>query len=100
MPGECIPQDKFLRPEPMSQQSAPDDSCSGLGKTAWIFIGSACAPRLDKLHRIYAEAYANQSRVGASTGKEWFILEDRLKNNALKNGKLLDSILYAKIKTA
>jgi hypothetical protein len=100
MPGECIPQDKFLRPEPMSQQSAPDDSCSGLGKTAWIFIGSACAPRLDKLHRIYAEAYANNPASARVLEKNGFILEDRLKNNALKNGKLLDSILYAKIKTA
>ena len=48
------------------------------------------------LHRIYAEPYANNPASARVLEKSGFVLEGRLKNNAFKDGKLLDSLLYAK----
>jgi RimJ/RimL family protein N-acetyltransferase len=48
------------------------------------------------LHRIYAEPYANNPASARVLEKAGFALEGRLKNNAFKDGKLLDSFLYAK----
>jgi ribosomal-protein-alanine N-acetyltransferase len=50
------------------------------------------------LHRIYAEPYANNPASARVLEKSGFVLEGRLKNNAFKDGKLLDSLLYAKTK--
>ncbi len=50
------------------------------------------------LYRIYAEPYANNPASARVLEKSGFVLEGRLKNNAFKDGKLLDSLLYAKIK--
>lgn len=48
------------------------------------------------LYPIYAEPYANNPASARVLEKAGFILEGRLKNNAFKDGKLLDSLLYAK----
>ena len=48
------------------------------------------------LRRIYAEAYANNSASARVLEKAGFVFEGRLKNNVIKDGKLLDSLLYAK----
>ncbi len=50
------------------------------------------------LHRIYAEPYANNPASSRVLEKAGFALEGRLKNNAFKDEKLLDSLLYAKTK--
>jgi len=47
------------------------------------------------LYRIYAEPYANNPASARVLEKAGFALEGRLKNNAFKDGKLLDSLLYA-----
>lgn len=48
------------------------------------------------LRRIYAEAYANNSASARVLEKAGFVFEGRLKNNVIKDGKLLDSLFYAK----
>jgi RimJ/RimL family protein N-acetyltransferase len=48
------------------------------------------------LHRIYAEAFANNPASARVLEKVGFVFEGRLKNNVIKDGKLLDSLLYAK----
>src|SRR4030095_317431 len=48
------------------------------------------------LHRSYAERYANNPASARVLEKSGFVLEGRLKNNAFKDGRLLDSLLYAK----
>jgi len=48
------------------------------------------------LRRLYAEPFANNPASARVLEKAGFVLEGRLKNNAIKNGKLLDSLLYAK----
>jgi RimJ/RimL family protein N-acetyltransferase len=48
------------------------------------------------LRRIYAEAFANNPASARVLEKAGFVLEGRLKNNVVKDGKLLDSLLYAK----
>jgi len=50
------------------------------------------------LRRIYAEAYANNPASARVLEKAGFVFEGRLKNNVIKDGKLLDSLLYAKTK--
>ncbi|PYK07469.1 MAG: hypothetical protein DME66_01195 [Verrucomicrobia bacterium] len=40
--------------------------------------------------------YANNPASARVLEKSSFVLEGRLKNNAFKDGKLLDSLLYAK----
>ena len=51
-----------------------------------------------QLRRIYAEPFANNPASGRVLEKAGFIFEGRLKNNVLKDGKLLDSLLYARTK--
>jgi len=51
-----------------------------------------------ELHRIYAEPYANNSASARVLEKTGFALEGRLRKNVVKDGKILDSLLYAKIK--
>jgi RimJ/RimL family protein N-acetyltransferase len=48
------------------------------------------------LHRIHAEAYANNPASARVLEKAGFVFEGRLQNNVIKDGKLLDSVLYAK----
>jgi len=51
-----------------------------------------------QLRRIYAEPFANNPASARVLEKAGFIFEGRLKNNVLKDGKLLDSLLYARTK--
>ena len=48
------------------------------------------------LRRIYAEVFANNPASARVLDKTGFALEGRLKNNVVKDGDLLDSLLYAK----
>ena len=48
------------------------------------------------LRRVYAEPFANNSASARVLEKAGFVFEGRLKNNVIKNAKLLDSLLYAK----
>jgi RimJ/RimL family protein N-acetyltransferase len=50
------------------------------------------------LRRISAEVFANNPASARVLEKAGFVLEGRLKNNVVKDGKLLDSLLYAKTK--
>jgi ribosomal-protein-alanine N-acetyltransferase len=50
------------------------------------------------LHRIYAEPYANNAASARVLEKAGFVLEGRLRKNVVKDGKILDSLLYAKKK--
>ena len=48
------------------------------------------------LRRIFAAAYSNNPASARVLEKAGFILEGRLQNNVIKDGKILDSLLYAK----
>jgi RimJ/RimL family protein N-acetyltransferase len=50
------------------------------------------------LRRISAEVFANNPASARVLEKIGFTLEGRLKNNVLKDGELLDSLLYARTK--
>jgi RimJ/RimL family protein N-acetyltransferase len=50
------------------------------------------------LRRIYAEPFANNPASARVLEKAGFTLEGRLKNNVVKDGELLDSLLYARTK--
>jgi [ribosomal protein S5]-alanine N-acetyltransferase len=50
------------------------------------------------LRRISAEVFANNPGSARVLEKTGFIFEGRLKNSIIKDGKLLDSLLYAKTK--
>jgi len=50
------------------------------------------------LRRISAEVFANNAASARVLEKAGFSFEGRLKNHVLKEGKLLDSLLYAKTK--
>ena len=50
------------------------------------------------LRRVYAEPFANNPASARVLEKAGFVFEARLKNNVIKDGKLLDSLLYAKTK--
>ena len=50
------------------------------------------------LRRIYAEPFANNPASARVLEKAGFIFEGRLKNDVLKDGMLLDSLLYARTK--
>jgi ribosomal-protein-alanine N-acetyltransferase len=51
-----------------------------------------------QLRRVYAEPFANNPASARVLEKAGFTFEGRLKNNVLKDGKLLDSLLYARTK--
>jgi len=51
-----------------------------------------------QLRRVYAEPFANNLASSRVLEKAGFAFEGRLKNNVLKDGKLLDSLLYARTK--
>ena len=48
------------------------------------------------LRRVYAEPFANNPASARILEKAGFVFEGRLKSNVVKNGQLLDSLLYAK----
>jgi RimJ/RimL family protein N-acetyltransferase len=50
------------------------------------------------LHRISAEVFANNPASARVLEKAGFIFEARLKNNVMKDGQVLDSLLYARTK--
>jgi RimJ/RimL family protein N-acetyltransferase len=50
------------------------------------------------LRRISAEVFANNPASARVLEKAGFTFEGRLKNDVLKDGKLLDSLLYARTK--
>ena len=50
------------------------------------------------LHRISAEVFANNPASARVLEKAGFIFEARLKNNVVKDGGVLDSLLYARTK--
>jgi len=50
------------------------------------------------LHRISAEVFANNPASARALEKAGFIFEARLKNNVMKDGQVLDSLLYARRK--
>jgi len=51
-----------------------------------------------QLRRIYAEPFANNPASARVLEKAGFVFEGRLKNNVIKDGKVLDTLLYAKTK--
>jgi RimJ/RimL family protein N-acetyltransferase len=51
-----------------------------------------------QLRRIYAEPFGNNPGSARVLEKAGFTFEGRLKNNVLKDGKVLDSLLYARTK--
>lgn len=83
-----------------------DDVGYGLGEKFWGrgIMSEAIAPFIDfcfdnfPLHRIYAEPFANNPASARVLEKAGFAFEGRLKNNVIKDGTLLDSLLYAKTK--
>jgi RimJ/RimL family protein N-acetyltransferase len=50
------------------------------------------------LRRISAEVFSNNPASARVLEKAGFNLEGRLKNHVMKDGKLLDSLLYARTK--
>src|SRR5437667_11849575 len=48
------------------------------------------------LRRVFAEPFANNPASTRVLEKAGFFFEGRLMNNVIKDGKLLDSLLYAK----
>jgi [ribosomal protein S5]-alanine N-acetyltransferase len=48
------------------------------------------------LRRICAEVFANNPASARVLEKAGFIFEGRLKNNVVKDGEVLDSLLYAR----
>src|SRR5213593_922881 len=53
---------------------------------------------LFRLRRISAEVFANNPASARVLGKTSFVLEGRLKNNVVKDGEILDSLVYARTK--
>lgn len=51
-----------------------------------------------QLRRVYAEPFANNAASPRVLEKAGFTFEGRLKNNVLKDGELLDSLLFARTK--
>jgi RimJ/RimL family protein N-acetyltransferase len=47
------------------------------------------------LHRIYAETFSNNPASARILEKAGFVFEGRLKHNVVKNGQILDSLVYA-----
>jgi ribosomal-protein-alanine N-acetyltransferase len=50
------------------------------------------------VRRISAEVFANNPASARVLEKAGFTFEGRLKNNVIKDGELLDSLLYARTK--
>ena len=50
------------------------------------------------VNRMFASAYANNPASARVLEKAGFAFEGRLRNNVIKDGQILDSLLYAKTK--
>jgi [ribosomal protein S5]-alanine N-acetyltransferase len=50
------------------------------------------------LHRIFAKAFSNNPASARVLEKAGFTFEGRLRKNVIKDGQILDSLLYAKTK--
>ena len=50
------------------------------------------------LRRLYAEPFANNTASARVLEKAGFVFEGRLQKNVIKDGQILDSLLYAKTK--
>ena len=50
------------------------------------------------LKRIYASAYSSNPASARVLEKAGFLFEGRLQKNVIKDGQILDSLLYAKTK--
>jgi RimJ/RimL family protein N-acetyltransferase len=50
------------------------------------------------LNRIYAEPFSNNPASARVLEKAGFVLEGRLRKNVVKDGKVVDSLLYARTK--
>ena len=50
------------------------------------------------LHRIFASAYANNPASVRVLEKAGFQFEGRMRRNVIKDGEILDSLLYAKVR--
>jgi ribosomal-protein-alanine N-acetyltransferase len=48
------------------------------------------------LNRLFGEAYSNNPASARVLEKAGFVLEGRLRKNVVKDGKILDSLLYAR----
>lgn len=59
-----------------------------------------CAFETFDLARIYAEPFAHNHASARVLEKTGFILEARLRSSVFKDGKLLDSFLYAQVRDA
>ena len=69
----------------------------GIMTEAVTVVTDFCFDRFS-LRRIYAEPFANNPASARVLEKAGFTFEGRLKNNVLKDGELLDSLLYARTK--
>jgi ribosomal-protein-alanine N-acetyltransferase len=49
-----------------------------------------------QLRRLYAKPFGNNPASARVLEKAGFVLEGRLRNNVIKDGKILDSLLYAR----
>ena len=67
----------------------------GIMSEAVVAFTNFCFDNLS-LRRIYAEPFANNPASARVLEKAGFLFEGRLKNKVVKNGELLDSLLYAK----
>jgi ribosomal-protein-alanine N-acetyltransferase len=75
-----------------------------LGRSYWnrgimseaVGVFSDAALEAFDLRRLYAEPFANNTASARVLEKAGFILEGRLKNNVMKAGQLLDSLVYAR----
>ncbi len=67
-------------------------------ETLGSMLRSRSRRQIFPLHRIYAEPFANNPASARVLEKAGFVLEARLKNNVVKDGQILDSLVYAKTK--
>jgi RimJ/RimL family protein N-acetyltransferase len=51
------------------------------------------------LRRIFASVYANNPASARVLEKAGFVFEGRMRQNVIKDGQILDSLLYAKVRT-
>jgi ribosomal-protein-alanine N-acetyltransferase len=51
-----------------------------------------------QLQRIYAEPYASNANSCRVLGKAGYVLEGRLRSSVIKDGQILDQLLYARIR--
>jgi RimJ/RimL family protein N-acetyltransferase len=69
----------------------------GIVTEAVAAFSNFCLENL-RLRRIYAEPFSNNPASARVLEKAGFIFEGRLKNHVIKDGQLLDSLLYARTK--